>query len=234
MALGSPSHDSPQKPTYLPGFLLGERAQSPVGNVSMGNVSMGNMSPLRASRSQTADAHTTFLMRNFHHELSDKPYVKSVAADTRHSMYVFVCCYRSSTPILNRVTEEPAKAPTIDLFDMLNTSDYREEPYVLLFLFRLQPLSNCSPDKKSSITGAITKKRNSSILKKTICLNRQKQLQDIGSRFSVFQPPTKMRYYQNSLTWYLVVTSDKLVQTGPTYVSVILQIIIVLFYLMGM
>lgn len=40
--------------------------------------------------------------------------------------------FRSSTPILNnRVNEEPTKAPTIDLFDMLNASDYREEPYIL-------------------------------------------------------------------------------------------------------
>jgi len=101
MALGSPSHDSPQKPSYLPGFLMGERAQSPTGNVSI-----STMSPLRSNRSHTADAHTTFLMRNFHHELSDKP---------------------SSTPIINRLNEEPTKAPTIDLFDMLNTSDYREE-----------------------------------------------------------------------------------------------------------
>ncbi|XP_027842282.1 nucleoporin NUP35-like [Aphis gossypii] len=103
MALGSPSHghDSPQKPTYLPGYLMGERAQSPISNVSI-----SAMSPLRANRSHTSDVHTTFLMRNFHHELSDKP---------------------SSTPILNRVNDEPTKAPTIDLFDMLNTSDYREE-----------------------------------------------------------------------------------------------------------
>jgi nuclear pore complex protein Nup53 len=101
MALGSPSHDSPQKPTYLPGFLMGERAQSPTSNVSI-----STMSPLRSNRSHTVDVHSTFLMRNFHHELSDKP---------------------SSTPILNRVNEEPVKAPTIDLFDMLNTSDYREE-----------------------------------------------------------------------------------------------------------
>lgn len=69
MALGSPSHDSPQKPIYLPGYLMGERAQSP-----MGNVSISTMSPLRANRSHTPDVHTTFLMRNFHHELSDKPY----------------------------------------------------------------------------------------------------------------------------------------------------------------
>jgi len=69
MALGSPSHDSPQKPTYLPGYLMGERAQSPIGNVSL-----STMSPLRANRSHTSDVHTTFLMRNFHHELSDKPY----------------------------------------------------------------------------------------------------------------------------------------------------------------
>ncbi|XP_050531861.1 nucleoporin NUP35-like [Daktulosphaira vitifoliae] len=100
MALGSPSHDSPQKPTYLPGFLMGERAQTPVNNVSL-----NTMSPMRSSRSH-ADAHSTLLMRNFHHELSDKP---------------------SSTPILNRVNEEPSKAPTIDLFDMLNASDYKEE-----------------------------------------------------------------------------------------------------------
>lgn len=70
MALGSPSHDSPQKPSYLPGFLMGDRAQSPTSNVSI-----STMSPLRSNRSHTADAHTTFLMRNFHHELSDKPYV---------------------------------------------------------------------------------------------------------------------------------------------------------------
>lgn len=69
MALGSPSHESPQKPTYLPGFLMGERAQSPISNVSVNSTS-----PMRANRSHTAaDAHTTFLMRNFHHELSDKP-----------------------------------------------------------------------------------------------------------------------------------------------------------------
>lgn len=73
MSLGSPSHDSPQKPTYLPGFLMGERAQSPMGNVS---ISTG-VSPLRANRSQIPDAHSTFLMRNFHHELSDKPYVNN-------------------------------------------------------------------------------------------------------------------------------------------------------------
>lgn len=48
---------------------MGERAQSPTGNVSI-----GTMSPLRANRSHTSDVHTTFLMRNFHHELSDKPY----------------------------------------------------------------------------------------------------------------------------------------------------------------
>ncbi|XP_015376359.1 PREDICTED: nucleoporin NUP53-like [Diuraphis noxia] len=101
MALGSPQHDSPQKPTYLPGYLMGERGQSPIGNVSI-----STMSPLRANRSHTSDVHTTFLIRNFHHELSDKP---------------------SSTPILNRVNEEPTKAPTIDLFDSINTSDYREE-----------------------------------------------------------------------------------------------------------
>lgn len=70
MALGSPSHDSPQKPTYLPGFLMGERAQSPISNVSISTTS-----PLRINRSHTSDVHTTFLMRNFHHELSDKPYV---------------------------------------------------------------------------------------------------------------------------------------------------------------
>lgn len=68
MALGSPSHESPQKPTYLPGFLMGERTQSPIGNVSI-----NTLSPLRSNRSQTADAHSTILMRNFHHELSDKP-----------------------------------------------------------------------------------------------------------------------------------------------------------------
>ncbi|XP_008181412.1 nucleoporin NUP53 isoform X1 [Acyrthosiphon pisum] len=101
MALGSPSHDSPQKPIYLPGYLMGERAQSPIGNVSI-----STMSPLRANRSQTPDVHTTFLMRNFHHELSDKP---------------------SSTPISNRVNDEPTKAPTIDLFDSINTSDYSEK-----------------------------------------------------------------------------------------------------------
>lgn len=42
-----------------------------------------------------------------------------------------MCKFRSSTPILNRVNEEQTKVPTIDLFDMLNTSDYREEKYVL-------------------------------------------------------------------------------------------------------
>lgn len=42
--------------------------------------------------------------------------------------------FRSSTPIINRINEEPTKAPTIDLFDMLNTSDYREEKYVHIFL----------------------------------------------------------------------------------------------------
>lgn len=101
MALGSPSHDSPQKPIYLPGYLMGERAQSPIGNVSI-----STMSPLRANRSHTPDVHTTFLMRNFHHELSDKP---------------------SSTPISNRVNDEPTKAPTVDLFDAINTSDYSEK-----------------------------------------------------------------------------------------------------------
>jgi hypothetical protein len=68
MTLGSPSHDSPQKPTYLPGYLMGERAQSPISNVSL-----NTMSPVRTNRSYTSDAHTTFLMRNFHHELIDKP-----------------------------------------------------------------------------------------------------------------------------------------------------------------
>lgn len=70
MALGSPAHDSPQKPTYLPGFLMGERIQTPTGNVSI-----STLSPLRANHSHTADVHTTFLMRNFHHELNDKPCV---------------------------------------------------------------------------------------------------------------------------------------------------------------
>ncbi|XP_050435777.1 nucleoporin NUP35-like [Adelges cooleyi] len=101
MALGSPSHDSPQKPSYLPGFLMGERAQTPVNNISI-----SAMSPMHSNRSHASDVHSTFLMRNFHNELSDKP---------------------SSTPILNRVNEEPSKAPTIDLFDMLNASDYKEE-----------------------------------------------------------------------------------------------------------
>jgi len=45
--------------------------------------------------------------------------------------------FRSSTPILNRGNEEPTKAPTIDLFDMLNTSDYREEKYMHNYISNL-------------------------------------------------------------------------------------------------
>jgi len=124
MTLGSPPHDSPQKPTYLPGYLMGERGQSPIGNVSI-----SAMSPLRANRSHTSDAHTTFLMRNFHHELSDKPYASYTMIDLKKILHykIFFCFFRSSTPISNRVIDEPTKAPTIDLFDTINTSDYREE-----------------------------------------------------------------------------------------------------------
>lgn len=86
MALGSPSHDSPQKPIYLPGFLMGERVQSPIGNVSM-----STMSPLRANRSHTSDAHTTFLMRNFHHELSDKPYAFYITIDLKEYFITEFC-----------------------------------------------------------------------------------------------------------------------------------------------
>lgn len=122
MTLGSPSHDSPQKPTYLPGFLMGDRAQSPISNVSI-----SAMSPLRANRSHTSDVHSTLIMRNFHHELSDKPYVYYDNKIQNSKLIWFF--FRSSTPILgSRVNEEPTKAPTIDLFDMLNASDYREEP----------------------------------------------------------------------------------------------------------
>jgi len=39
----------------------------------------------------------------------------------------FVCFFRSSTPISNRVNDEPTKAPTVDLFDAINTSDYSEK-----------------------------------------------------------------------------------------------------------
>lgn len=84
MTLGSPSHDSPQKPSYLPGFLLGERTQSPISNVSL-----STMSPLRANRSHNTDVHTTFLMRNFHHELSDKPFVNIITALRNYTLFFF-------------------------------------------------------------------------------------------------------------------------------------------------
>jgi len=89
MALGSPSHghDSPQKPTYLPGYLMGERAQSPISNVSI-----SAMSPLRANRSHTSDVHTTFLMRNFHHELSDKPYAFFTIISLKEEYFITAFC----------------------------------------------------------------------------------------------------------------------------------------------
>ena len=103
---------------------MGERAQSPIGNVSI-----STMSPLRANRSHTGDVHTTFLMRNFHHELSDKPYALYTTIRVKEYFIALFCLlvFRSSTPISNRINDEPTKAPTIDLFDTINTSDYREE-----------------------------------------------------------------------------------------------------------
>jgi len=97
MALGSPSHDSPQKPIYLPGYLMGERAQSPIGNVSI-----STMSPLRANRSHTSDVHTTFLMRNFHHELSDKPYALYNNCSKRILYYRVLFCF-SDLPLLSLI-----------------------------------------------------------------------------------------------------------------------------------
>lgn len=97
MALGSPSHDSPQKPIYLPGYLMGERAQSPIGNVSI-----STMSPLRANRSHTSDVHTTFLMRNFHHELSDKPYALYNNWSKRILYYSVLFCF-SDLPLLSLI-----------------------------------------------------------------------------------------------------------------------------------
>jgi len=87
MALGSPPHDSPQKPTYLPGYLMGERGQSPIGNVSI-----STMSPLRANRSHASDVHTTFLMRNFHHELSDKPYASFTTIGLKKILHYSTFC----------------------------------------------------------------------------------------------------------------------------------------------
>lgn len=51
------------------------------------------------------------------------------------TLIIILTNFRSSTPILNRANEEPVKAPTIDLFDMLNTTDYREEQYIPSIIF---------------------------------------------------------------------------------------------------
>lgn len=76
------------------------------------------------------------------------------------------------------MNDEPTKAPTIDLFDMLNTSDYREEKYVYNLSIKLSLYGSLIILFIFFIDVTI-KRTNNFIQKKVIYLNSL-ILQDFG------------------------------------------------------
>lgn len=99
----------------------------------------------------------------------------------KKNFIIIFAFFRSSTPILNnRVNEEPTKAPTIDLFDMLNASDYREEPYILTNTFYINVFYYINHGFLLSnfYLGVTIKKTNNFIPIQMMC--HQNLLQDIG------------------------------------------------------